>query len=248
MLSGERSSSQCHAAQGTTPDSQGFAEEGEPPLRASTPQRHWQQATAFVENIQHGEPEPEPEPEGTDAYTSEEEGHHASAQLHGLQRCASRELPAGWEAHASRGTGETYYLNIVTGGSTWELPYAAVLPTGWRHDRSTQTGEVYFISPNGESTYQLPHAKAHPTDAGAQEPVPMDLSVLRSQLRGSGYSKAEATEVIAAVKGKGKGKKGKGKEKGKGGCHPDAKGKSKGNQGNKGNCARSAVANRRVYG
>ena len=54
-------------------------------------------------------------------------------------------------------------------------------------------------------------AKPSASDAGAQEPVPMDLSVLRSQLHYSGYSKAEAKEVIAVMKGKGEGKKGKGK-------------------------------------
>ena len=55
----------------------------------------------------------------------------------------------------------------------------------------------------------------------------MDLSVLRSQLRDSGYSKADTKEVIAVMKGKGKGKKGKGKDAGKGGDY-DAKGKTKG--------------------
>ena len=79
----------------------------------------------------------------------------------------------------------------------------------------------------------------------------MDLSVLRSQLRDGGYSKAETKEVIAAVKGKGKGKgkKGKGKDTGKGGDPHDAKGKTKGKtKGKKGKWGRSAVAVGRGYG
>jgi hypothetical protein len=41
------------------------------------------------------------------------------------------ELPAGWESAVSRSCGDTYYVNLVTGESTYDFPTeAAVMPEG----------------------------------------------------------------------------------------------------------------------
>ena len=52
------------------------------------------------------------------------------------------------------------------------------------------------------------------TGTGAQDLVPMDLTVLRAGLRAAGLSRADVDAVVNAVKGKSKGKKSKGKDNG----------------------------------
>ena len=37
-------------------------------------------------------------------------------------------LPAGWDTKTSRSTGSTYYVNLATGESTYELPTAPAEP------------------------------------------------------------------------------------------------------------------------
>ena len=103
----------------------------------------------------HAQPHAQPEPELAPEPEPEPEQEH-ELQSGELQRCASRQLPAGWEAHTSQRTGETYFLNVVSYESTWERPVSAALPEGWSHNRVTQTGEVYFVAPSGESTFELP--------------------------------------------------------------------------------------------
>lgn len=68
----------------------------------------------------------------------------------------TEELPAGWEAHTSQSTGQIYYLNIVTEESTYDVPRLSALPAGWTHRRSEADGALYFISPDGDSTWDLP--------------------------------------------------------------------------------------------
>jgi len=137
-------------AEGVPPAATGLEPEPEPQLEPAPiqlepePEPH-AQPHAQPEPELALEPEPEPEPEQEHELQSGE-----------LQRCASRQLPAGWEAHTSQRTGETYFLNVVSYESTWERPVSAALPEGWSHNRVTQTGEVYFVAPSGESTFELP--------------------------------------------------------------------------------------------
>ena len=82
-------------------------------------------------------------------------------------------LPTDWEKAVSRSTGEIYYVNRVTGDSTYEHPAtmavqpnsvgsgAAVnttvdmeLPTGWEATVSQNTGQTYYVNTlSGEFTY-----------------------------------------------------------------------------------------------
>ena len=93
------------------------------------------------------------------------------------------ELPAGWESAQSRSTGDVYYVNTVTGETTYDWPESAAisstaeqveLPAGWGAQVSSSTGETYYVNTvTGETTYDRPHAPASSSaSAMAQEPEP----------------------------------------------------------------------------
>ena len=93
-------------------------------------------------------------------------------------------LPAGWESTVSRSTGETYYVNTVTGETTYDWPQSpaedelvaaedkyldaeartpepAKLPAGWESTVSRSTGETYYVNTvTGETTYDWPQSPA----------------------------------------------------------------------------------------
>ena len=70
----------------------------------------------------------------------------------------SESLPANWQAVLSS-RGETYYKNVLTGATTWELP-TEKLPTGWRAVTSSK-GEVYYKNRvTGETTWDFPSQPA----------------------------------------------------------------------------------------
>ena len=45
-----------------------------------------------------------------------------SSQLNQNSMPAAAALPAGWETHTSRSTGQTYYVNEGRNISQWEMP------------------------------------------------------------------------------------------------------------------------------
>ena len=88
-------------------------------------------------------------------------------------------LPEGWESAVSTSTGHTYYINTVSGASTYDRPTVTAvealtltvddndsnggdwttLPEGWKPSerRATETNEIYYCnSETGESTYDQP--------------------------------------------------------------------------------------------
>eukprot|EP01051_Picozoa_sp_SAG22_P016354 SAG22_NODE_2294_length_2748_cov_1.243488_2_plen_357_part_00 len=65
--------------------------------------------------------------------------------------------PAGWATKQSRSTGETYYVNTVTGESQFEPPDGPAVPSGWSLQRSRSTREVYYVNDaTGESQFEPP--------------------------------------------------------------------------------------------
>jgi hypothetical protein len=110
-------------------------------------------------------------------------------------------LPAGWEQHVSRSTGEAYYVNTLTQMSMYERPPPAgwevhwekrvryvnavthewcyerphfpVLPPGWMHNTSRTSGEIYYVDPQGVSSYDAP--------AGAGKPFKLPETKLESE-------------------------------------------------------------------
>ena len=90
-----------------------------------------------------------------EAYAEQASGSSAS----GLPAAV---LPPGWDAVVSQSSGDTYYRNVVTEATQWEIPQYPVLPPGWTHGTSTSTGNVYYVAPNGESTYIPPNKAGKP--------------------------------------------------------------------------------------
>ena len=90
-----------------------------------------------------------------EAYAEQASGSSAS----GLPAAV---LPPGWDAVVSQSSGDTYYRNVVTEATQWEIPQYPVLPPGWTHGTSTSTGNVYYVAPDGESTYTPPNKAGKP--------------------------------------------------------------------------------------
>ena len=84
------------------------------------------------------------------------------------------ELPEGWEAHVSRSTGETYYVNEMTGESSFDRPEPEwepgpqpgsehELPEGWEAHVSRSTGETYYFNEmTDESSFERPEPERQP--------------------------------------------------------------------------------------
>ena len=108
---------------------------------------------------------------GRDAYGNQLEDSYNGSNTNGIadgDDSLPYVLPDGWEMATSRSTGEVYYVNDVTGESTFERPLVAAsatmdsnterpLPEVWEAATSQSTGQVYYInSVTGESTYDDP--------------------------------------------------------------------------------------------
>jgi hypothetical protein len=83
---------------------------------------------------------------------------------------AEPQLPPGWEARVSQGTGEVYYVDVVTEESTYVWPLRSALPDGWTHGVSRSTGCLYFTNPAGESMY-APDAPWNLPRAASERPL-----------------------------------------------------------------------------
>lgn len=69
-----------------------------------------------------------------------------------------RRLPAGWQYQVSRSCGDTFFANVVTGDSTYQVPTepAIALPQSWNCALS-RSGELYFFNEStGESQFEQP--------------------------------------------------------------------------------------------
>jgi len=72
--------------------------------------------------------------------------------------------PPEWEAVEDPGSGNTYYVNSLTGEATWDAPIgfsegAALvdLPAGWQEVHDESTGKKYFHNPaSGETSWDVP--------------------------------------------------------------------------------------------
>jgi len=82
-------------------------------------------------------------------------------------------LPEGWQAQVSTASREEYFVNMLTGESTWTRPteeaHLPLLPAGWYTAVSSSTGMLYYVNElSGWSTYNLPvvSAEAELREAG----------------------------------------------------------------------------------
>ena len=86
---------------------------------------------------------------GGDQYVPQLGGRHEMQQVTRQERlllAARASLPAGWEAEVSRRTGALYYINSLTGESTYERPNSAAA-----HHPSDQPAPVIASSGSGSS-------------------------------------------------------------------------------------------------
>ena len=88
--------------------------------------------------------------------SEERESRHRGGKAPDAEPDEGMALPAGWETHESRSTGDVYFVNVVTQEATYDLPQHAALPPGWTHECSRRDGKVFFISPTGTTTFEPP--------------------------------------------------------------------------------------------
>ena len=93
----------------------------------------------------------------------------------------SEGLPEGWSSAVSESTGDAFYINNLTGETTWERPRGDTalssslqqpepepgpepepqesLPEGWSSAVSQSTGDAFYINDKtGETTWERPLA------------------------------------------------------------------------------------------
>ena len=102
---------------------------------------------------------------------------------------SSANVPAGWQVATSRSSGQVYFVNTVTGESTYDVPNSVPpLPLGWSIELSQSTGCIYFLdSTTGTGQYHHPLSKPDGAVDSASTP---------GKMAAPGHNLIEATFVV----------------------------------------------------
>jgi hypothetical protein len=105
---------------------------------------------------------------------------------------SAQTLPAGWEAKTSNSTGETYYLNTLTGASEWDMPTAPAKPEEGEPPQSAAQSAAKLITAKSNAGFEEGEA--------ARAKIQSELNQLEGAVDSTSAAASAAAEQAAFAK------------------------------------------------